>query len=211
MSNNTNRRNMVDQTILIFAISVILISAVSSAALYAVASYTVTHEISSHAEAAAGSLEDYIEQYPAHEWLLQYWYDHYTDLDIEYDVSYENSTDTANKAKLLTNRYPDFLLEYATTEEIKALPPEDQQLYAEIIYSWLITFINSLAVHYDIDFLFCNVTEEPFDQSFFLFIASNEDRSRGCEHGELYPMGTVLANNPEQTKAIKSAVSGKTK
>ena len=88
-----------------------MISTVSSAALYAVASYTVTHEISDHAEAAAGSLKDYIEQYPAHEWLLQYWHDNYSNLDIEYDVSYENSIDTANKAKLLTKRHPDLLLE----------------------------------------------------------------------------------------------------
>lgn len=210
MSKDTKRRNMVNQTILIFAISVILISTVSSAALYAVASYTVTHEISDHAEAAAGSLKDYIEQYPAHEWLLQYWHDNYSDLDIEYDVSYENSIDTANKAKLLTKRHPDFLLQYATTGEVQALPPEDQILYAEIVYSWLITFINSLAIHYDIDFLFCNVVEEPYDKSFFLFIASNKDRTRGYEHGELYPIGTILANNPEQMNAIKGAVSGKT-
>jgi hypothetical protein len=34
---------------------------------------------------------------------------------------------------------PSLDLQYASTEEIEALPERDQKLYAEIIYSWLIT------------------------------------------------------------------------
>ena len=42
---------------------------------------------------------------------------------------------------MLIERHPKLRLEYVKPYEIAALPAADQKLYAEIIYSWLITRI----------------------------------------------------------------------
>ena len=49
------------------------------------------------------------------------------------------------------------MLQYAGTDEILAMTPEDQKLYAEITYSWMITRLNKIKRSHNIDFLFCGV------------------------------------------------------
>ena len=148
-----------------------------------------------------------IEEYPAHEWMLSYWYRNYDDLDIEYDVDYGSGTKTEAKCKELQERYPDLQLKYATTKEVKAMSPKDQKLYAEITYSWLITRINQIKRSYQFSFLFCVLTKEPFDSQFFLFSAADEGAVRGTDYEEVYTLGVTSGVNESQQTAMMNATN----
>ena len=130
-------------------------------------------------------------------------------MDIEYDAVYNDGTGTEEKYVLLARSHPEFNLEYATTEEVKALPPEDQKLYAEIVYSWLIDRIDYMQMAYDLDYFFCVVTEEPYEQQFVLFIAADEGEERGNERGQIYPIAKRIKVIQEIQEAMRGAVSGK--
>lgn len=64
-----------------------------------------------NAESSAEDLAGYLESFPASDWLIRYWYDHYDELDIEYDSPYSADTVTAGKYSLLMERNPGFIPE----------------------------------------------------------------------------------------------------
>lgn len=153
---------------------------------------TVKGQITSLLDELADEVILTVDEYPAKEWLLEYWREHDTEMDIEYDVDYRPGTKTEQKCREFTRKHPDIQLEYATTEEISNLPPEDQKLYAEIVYSWLITRINELKRTYKISFLYCTLTDETFSYQYFLFSAADKGAKRGTEYEEVYPIGHVV-------------------
>ena len=147
-----------------------------------------------------------IEEYPAHKWIMDYWYHHPDDLDIEYDVKMDGNTRTAKKCETFTKRHPDLQLRYMTEEQCKALSPEDQKLYAEITYSWLITRINQIKKAYSMDYLFCVVSEKPFDEQFFLFSAAAPGAKRGKTYEDAYVLGTMAKVAETQSDAMAKAL-----
>ena len=147
-----------------------------------------------------------VQAYPAWEWLMQYWYDHAEELDIQYDEDFTADSVTAAKFHLLQERQPEFSQEYAEPSDAEALPAEDQKLYAEIVYSWLITRINMIKQSYHIDFLFCVVTEPPYERQFFLFSGADPGAVRGTEYLEVYPLGHVVSVTEKQQSAMIGAL-----
>ena len=85
------------------------------------------------------------------------------------------------------------------------LPEEDQKLYAEITYSWLITRLNEIKQACHVDYLFCVVTEEPYDTQFFLFSAADPGAVRGTEYEEVYPLGHAVTVGESQQLAMARA------
>ena len=148
-----------------------------------------------------------VREFPASDWLLNYWYEHHAELDIEYDVSFSGDTATEEKCRLLGEHYPNLELRYATVQELTALTEEDQKLYAEIAYSWLLTRVNQIKWAYQVDYLFCILTEEPYDRQFFLFSAADPGSTRGTHYEEVYILGTTVTVNESQKEAMRSAVS----
>jgi len=100
-------------------------------------------------------------------------------------------------------------LKYLDTLEIKALPKEDQKLYAEIAYSWLITRINQIKRTYQVDYLFCVLSDETYGKQFFLFSAADEGSVRGSEYLEVYPLGIEVTVSESQQEAMRSAKRNK--
>ncbi|MBE6121330.1 MAG: hypothetical protein E7190_01280 [Erysipelotrichaceae bacterium] len=179
-----------------------------------VATYFTQHEMSDRnvqkqvemaASETAGEVTMALEEYPAEEWLIRYWYEHCDEMDIEYDTDYRTSTVTREKDSLLAQRHPDLQVRYASAEEIDALPAEDQKLYAEAAYSWLITRVNEIKQAHDVDYLFCVLTEEPYDQQFFLFSGADPGAIRGTEYEEVYPLGKTVSVSASQQEAMKNA------
>ena len=146
-----------------------------------------------------------LEDYPACDWLLRYWYANADTMDVEYDVSFTDGTETEEKCRELTRRHPELELRYITAAEIRSLPELDQKLFAEIAYSWLITRINEIKRSYRIDYLFCVVSPEPYDTQFFLFSGAEEDSVRGTDYEEVYPLGNVVTVAESQQIAMKNA------
>ena len=151
-----------------------------------------------------------VREYPASDWLLRYWYDHSEEMDIEYDVGFNTETETFKKCALLSERHPELQIKYADAGQIEELPPEDQKLFAEITYSWLITHVNEIKRTYDVDYLFCVMTEAPYDKQFFLFSAADEGAVRGTEYEEVYTLGKTVTVGESQQNAMLNAMKNGT-
>lgn len=121
---------------------------------------------------------------------------------------YDGNTLTSKKYQALNEKYPEFLPVYASEEDVRKLAPEDQKLFAEVVYSWLINRIDNMDTAYDLDYLFCVLTDEPYDEQFILFIAAGDGARRGNEPGDIYPIGKILKASAEQQEAIRKAAEG---
>ena len=209
MPEKKNTTSMISQIALLFLVGMLLIGAVSAVALYGFSTRYVREQLETIGNGTAEDLRGFIFRYPAYEWLLRYWYEHYDELEIEYDAIYTGGTETEEKYALLTERHPGLQPGYAGTADVEALPPEDQKLYAEIIYSWLIDRVDYIQTAFGLDYLFCVVTEEPYDRQFVLFIAAGEGDERGSEPGQLYPIGKLIKVTPAIQEAMRGAVSGR--
>ena len=166
---------------------------------------SISNQTELRAEEYAAEVQRSVMEYPAYRWLLRYWYTHSDTLEIEYDVEYASGTKTEAKAQLLAERHPGLQLKYADASSISALPEEDQKLYAEVAYSWLITRINQIKRSYNIDYLFCVASAEPFDTQFFLFSGAEENSVRGTEYEQVYPLGNIVTVAQSQQEAMAGA------
>ena len=169
------------------------------------ASQYVTRQTEEDASEVADEVMRSVMEYPAWEWLIRYWYTHADTMDINYDELFTAENVTAEKCRTLIAHQPEISLVYATTEEVTALPEADQKLYAEITYSWLITRLDQIKQAYHIAFLFCVVTQEPYDQQFFLFSGADPGAVRGTNYEEVYPLGHVVTVGKSQQIAMQRA------
>jgi serine phosphatase RsbU (regulator of sigma subunit) len=127
--------------------------------------------------------------------MLTYWYENYDKLDVDYDNVYSRDSETAHKYVMLTERHPEFMPEYATGAEVRALPSEDQKLYAEITYSWLLYHIERELQSDKHDSIFCIATQRPYDEQLVLFSAARDGRLSG----------NTLVSTEEQKEALHYA------
>ena len=152
---------------------------------------------------------DAIQEYPAYEWLIKYWNDNADQMDIEYDVDYGPGTETEKKLTLFKERHPNLNLKYASTAEIEALSPEDQKLYAEIVYSWMITRIDQIKSANDIAYLFCVLTDDTYREQFFLLSGADPGAIRGTEFKQVYTLGVVSKVSTSQQEGMRQAHQNK--
>ena len=201
------RIGIIAQVALLFAAGVLTIGVVTFFSQRLSSDRSVRTEVERIASERAEEVRSAVQAYPAHAWLMQYWYEHDDEMDIEYDVDYSSGTKTEEKARLLHEHQPSLELEYATTAQITALPEEDQKLYAEIVYSWLITRLNEIKRANRIDFLFCVLTDSAYESQYFLFSAADPGAVRGTNYLEVYPLGkeVSVAGNKSQQDAMRYA------
>ena len=166
----------------------------------------VTQQTENDASEVADEVMRSVKEYPAYEWLIRYWYYHADSMDIDYDDDFSAASATAEKCRALIARQPWISLVYAETSELETLPEEDQKLYAEICYSWLISRLDQIKQAHSIDFLFCIVTEAPYDSQFFLFSGADPGAVRGTEYEEVYPLGHVVSVEKSQQIAMQRAL-----
>lgn len=57
----------------------------------------------SRAKATSRDLEGYIKHYPAHEWLLRYWYEHGHEMEVDYEA--ERAQDSVTAQSLYLQSY----------------------------------------------------------------------------------------------------------
>lgn len=200
-----NGIGLIAQISIIFVIGVALIGLIISLILYATAVDNVKNDLAEQAETSASDLEGYIKHFPANEWMLTYWYENYDELDAEYDSQYEPGSKTAQKYALLESRHPEFMPEYATGADVRALPPEDQKLYAEITYSWLLYRINQIQLDDNMDYIFCIAARRPYDKQTVLFMSTEKGGLNGGAAEQRYPVGKVIESTEEQMEALHSA------
>ena len=208
------RFGIIKQMYLLAVAALIVVGLITYFTQYQISIQAEKKEVEKLATRSALEVRYAVEEYSSSEWLLKYWYDHADELELEYDVGFDKGTETQKKEELLRERHPSFQPQYASAREVEAFPEEDQKLFAEITYSWLITRINQIKRSYGIDFLFCVVTdteagEHPYETQFFLFSGSNEGDKRGTEYLEIYPIGVEVstAENKSQQEIMRKAVN----
>ena len=205
MINKKKKIGILTQVAIFFVISILASGFITLYSQHVVSDVLVKSQTENLADRVADEVRLAIMEYPAHDWLLRYWYEYYDELEIEYDTDYEQSTVTREKSVLLNRHCPNLLFKYARQEEIEALSPEDQKLYAEITYSWLITRINQIKRAHDVDYLFCVSTDNTYRKQFFLFSAAEEGDVRGTNYEEVYTLGTQVNVEKSQEEAMRSA------
>lgn len=206
MDKTKNRNSLLYQIAILFLVGVILTGLLTFFSERAVTDNSVRKQTESIADEISRETMIALGEYPAYQWLVRYWHDHAADLDIEYDADYGAGTKTEEKARLLNSRHPELQLKYATVSEIKALSEEDQKLYAEITYSWLITRVNQIKQTYHVDYLFGVLTDDTFSSQFFLFSGSEKGLLRGTKYEEAYTLGKTVTVSDEQAAAMRHAI-----
>ena len=166
---------------------------------------SVTKQTELYATEIASEVKLAMQEYPAYPWLLQYWYTHSDTMDIEYDAVMDGKSRTAEKCRTFSQRHPDLQLSYLDEEQCKALPAEDQQLYAEIIYSWLLTRVDEIKASYHVDYLFCVISDDPFQKQFFLYSAAQPGAVRGTGSDEAYVVGKTVEVSESQMAGMRNA------
>ena len=201
--------SMIRQITTLFVVGVIMVGTIVAVVQYDISIRTVNDQLTDSAYKTALDITSYLDHFPARDWLLSYWYEHYDELDIDYDTRHEIDDAVAVKSRELVRERPDFLINYATPEELDAMPPEDQKLYAEIVYSWLIVELDDHQADYGIDYIFGIVTEPPYNKGFALFsgVAAEDISTSSTER--FFPIGTPLTAGGEQQEGVSLAIDGK--
>ena len=195
-------------------ISIAIMGIVTAVSQYLISGERIKVQTDITAKAASGEIISSIQEYPAYRWLLSYWADHADRLEVEYDADFSNGSAAEEKIRLFQERHPAFDLTSASGEDAEALPEEDQKLYAEIVYSRLISRINGIKQNFNCDYLFCAVTdtdsgEHPYEYLLYLFSGGDADSVRGTEYGEVYTLGVTasLLGRTKQQENMREAVA----
>ena len=188
-----------------FVVCILLTGGITFASQFYKTTQDITEQMNTLSESISDEVKRAIREYPAHEWLFRYWYEHADELDIEYDAGYESGTETEQKCRLLESHCPDLQLRYADASVLESLSEEDQKLYAEIIYSWLITRVDQIKESYNAKFLYCVQPNEEFNTQFFLFSAATSEEKRGTEGEEVYPLGYTKGMTDKQRASMMDA------
>ena len=199
------KTGLIRQVALLFAVGIIITGVLTFFSQRYLSETAVKRQTEVLAGAVADEVSLSVREYAAYRWLLRYWCSHSDSMEIEYDAEYVPGTETERKSRVLTARHPGLMLKYASEAEIEALPERDQKLYAEIVYSWLITRVNQIKQTYRIDYLFCVMTDDDFRTQFFVFSAADKGSVRGTNYLEVYPLGTVVTVGDSQQEAMSSA------
>lgn len=205
MKREKRRSSIILEVAVLFLIGVITTGILTYVSETRLSGNSVKKQTELHAAEIADEVRAAVAEFPADQWLIRYWYAHPDTLDIEYDADFGGGTRTAEKCRVFSERHPELQLRYLDEAQCEALPAEDQQLYAEIAYSWLITRIDQIKQSYHVDFLFCVVSEEPFDRQFFLFSGADPGAVRGTSYEEVYPLGNTVSVSESQTVGMREA------
>ena len=202
----SRKNSIIFQVAVLFVIGTLLTSIMTYKAEQRISKGNVRKQTEIHAQEIAEEVRRSIMEYPAHEWLIRYWYEHADEMDIEYDALFGNGITTEEKSRIFNKHNPQLQLRYLKTKQVETLPEGDQKFFAEIAYSWLITRIDEIKQTYHVSYLFAVVTQEPFDEQFFLFSGADPGAVRGTRYEEVYPLGHTVTVAESQQDAMRRAL-----
>lgn len=207
------RKGLIAQIYMLVLAALIAIGVITNITQFQIHRARVKAQTGQRAAEAAGEVIASLKEYPAWTWLLAYWAEHAGSLEIEYDAAFTHGTAAEEKSALFSQRHPDLQLRYCDRSDLESLPEEDQQLYAEIIYSWLITRLNAIKQNYGCDYLYCMITDtdsgpRPYETQFFIMSAADPGAARGTAYEEAYTLGVEVSvkDNHSTQKVMREAV-----
>ena len=144
-----------------------------------------------------------IKAFPAHEWLITYWYEHKDTMEVEYygtEVTQRKAKEFATNTGLATD--------YVTIEDIEAMSGENRALYAEVIYNQTLGLLNLLKDNYNVNYLSVIVTDPDYSKEVFLISGASPNQKRGTDQYDAYVLGKTSDTTDAQQKGMKNAVAG---
>ena len=144
-----------------------------------------------------------IKAFPAHEWLITYWYEHKNTMEVEYygtEVTQRKAKEFATNTGLATD--------YVTIEDIEAMSGENRALYAEVIYNQTLGLLNLLKDNYNVNYLSVIVTDPDYSKEVFLISGASPNQKRGTDQYDAYVLGKTSDTTDAQQKGMKNAVAG---
>ena len=207
MSNTNEKKSfrLIPQVMILFAFGILVTGIITFFTQRSLSDSEIRKQTETRASEIAEEAATSVREYPAYKKLLSYWYAHADEMQIEYDAEYGTGTETEAKCKVLSERCPDVQLRYVTERQFGTMTPEDQKLYAEVTYSWLITRLDQIKRAYHIDFLFCVATDDAYGTQFFLLSAADPGATRGTSYEEVYPLGHTVTVGADQQEAMRRA------
>ena len=201
------KRGISAQLTYLIVIGIVVVGVATYFVQYVISRQQVRTETRERAAKTAMEMISTLREYPTYEWLLSYWYENADRLDVEYDSGFGSGTVTEEKERLFAKRHPDLSIRYVNREEIEALPDEDQKLYAEIAYSWILSRVNETKRNQGCDYLYLAVTgtktsDHPYETQCFLMSGADPGAVRGTAYGETYTIG--VATPVEEKSASES-------
>ena len=187
------RKGIILQVAILFALAIVASGIITFVTQHLRANQSVKQQAENHSAEIANEVSLAVREYPGYRWLLRYWLEHWDSMDVEYDVDFSGETETEAKYRSFHRRNPGLQLRYMEEEQIEALSEEDQKLYAEICYSWLITRVDTIKQTHKVDYLFCVVI------LYLLHIIGGVDRPGS---GNVYINDTDLHSLTEDALAV---------
>ncbi len=205
MNKEKRRGGIIRQVAVLFLLGVLTTGLITYFSEQRLSGDNVQKQTELYAEKISDEVKRLVTEYPAHQWLMEYWYHHADTMEIEYDAAFSEESETAAKYRQFASAYPEIQIQYASEAQLSALPEADQKLCAEIAYSWLITQVNEIKQAHKVDYLFCVVTDDDYAQQFFLFSGADPGAVRGTNYEEVYPLGNVVSVAKGQQEAMRKA------
>ena len=206
MEKTKNRFGIIPQVAVLFIIGILATGLLTYFSQRSSSEDSIERQMESLCSEISNEVRLAMTEYPAEKWLVDYWYENSDSLEIPYDEVFGAGTRTEELVREFSARHPEIQIKYADEETVRSLPEEDQKLYAEIAYSWLITRINEIKRAYHVEYLFCVVTDNAFQNQFFLLSAAEVGSIRGTKYEQVYPLGHVVEVSPSQQAAMRVAV-----
>jgi len=190
---------------IIFILGIVLIGILTFLSVQHFSALSVDEQTTAIADNVTNEVRQAVTEYPAHPFLLRYWYENAKQMEMEYDATYENGPKTELQCRIWYKNHPDMPLDYVTEKQIEALPEEDQRIYAEIMYSRVITRLNQIKASSNTEFLFVILTDENFKTQFFLLSAADPGAERGTEYEQVYTLGVTVEVDELRQESMRLA------
>lgn len=201
-----NRKtSIIRQVAIIFILGIVLIGILTFLSVQHFSALSVDEQTTAIADNVTNEVRQAVTEYPAHPFLLRYWYENAKQMEMEYDATYENGPKTELQCRIWYKNHPDMPLDYVTEKQIEALPEEDQRIYAEIMYSRVITRLNQIKASSNTEFLFVILTDESFKTQFFLLSAADPGAERGTEYEQVYTLGVTVEVDELRQESMRLA------
>ena len=145
---------------------------------------------------AAGMLK-----YPAIEIVFAYWIEHAEELDVEYYYGDQ----TRAKETWLGKRHPNLVMNEASEDDFLALSENDQKVFAEVMYTYVLQDYSQLKELYDVDFVFAMTSDDQYQKNTYILSGAPSWAPRSRNYGDAYLIGTTVDCTPELAAVLMDA------
>lgn len=189
------------QITIFFLIGLTLTALLSGAIMRRIADRNVLRERDVLSSGILEDVEKSMKEYQSYEWVFDYLITHSSDgLDLEYD----SSEKTIVKEAEFLGRQPGLTLTGVTAEQLDKMSPEDQKIFAEIIYNHWMRRLNDMKQAYDATYLYIVAVDDNYVDGTFLLTASDGTRERGTGFDNAYILGKQVQVTPDQAETFRN-------